>query len=211
MGLFNKLCYLGGGAIVIIGVSGIFSNPPPAPPPTEEPIVETGGAANPGQTNNSTTGNGTTGNGTFSANGTGTTGNGTLSSAITDRVGESTYNVPDTQNGNVACAYVVNDVYRTQTGQTITNGNGSNLSVIDTVHAMRASPDRFMAVDQATAVASGQDYIIASNPEFGSTGSHIGIGNGSTVWSNSSSRAVIRENSYNWEGTFGATQYYIVR
>ncbi len=143
------------------------------------------------------------------------TGTNTFSSVIANRVGESTFNVPGTNNGNVACAWVVNDVYRQMTGRTITGTFGqpgsSNMLVKDTIDAMRANPQAFRQVTQAEAIASGQDYIIGSNYAYGGNGSHIGWGNGNSVWSNSSGRASIQQNytPSSWQNQFGATQYFI--
>lgn len=140
---------------------------------------------------------------------------GTFSGAIANRVGESTFNVPGTNNGNVACAWVVNDVYRQMTGNTITGTYGqpgsSNMLVKDTIAAMQSNPQAFRQVTQAEAIASGQDYIIASNYNYGSNGSHIGWGNGNRVWSNSSGSASIQNNytPSGWQNYFGQTMYFI--
>jgi hypothetical protein len=139
---------------------------------------------------------------------------GSLSESIANRVGESTAGVPGTNGGDVACAWVVNDVYKNATGQYITDlTGGSNLSVADTIAAMNANPTAFTQVTRAEAIASGQDYIIASNGVIGSNGSHIGIANGTTVWSNSSSKAEISQNYTvdSWNNHFGATSYYIIK
>jgi hypothetical protein len=129
-------------------------------------------------------------------------------------VGQSTAGVPGTGGGNYACAYGVNAAYQQMTGNTITGayGSGSNLSVADTLTAIRNSPGQFQQVDAQTAISSGKDYIIVSNGSTGSNGSHIGVGNGSTVWSNSSSQAAIAQNysTSSWQNHFGGTQYYVV-
>jgi hypothetical protein len=140
----------------------------------------------------------------------GTAGNGPLSNAIASRIGESTAGIAGTDGGNLACAWVVNSVFEQATGSPIATG-GDRLSVLGTVAAIEAQPDRFREVSRAEALASGGDYIIASNPEWGSNGSHIGIGNGSTIWSNSSSQAAIEQNftSGSWSNYYGEARYFI--
>jgi hypothetical protein len=215
--MFNKACYAGGAAAMAIAMTGIATSPTKTASPhafeeDNKHFIErlmpssssfSGDSNNslpPSPDQNSTNGGNYTGDG------------GALSQDINGRIGESTYNVPGTQNGNVACAYVVNSVYQQATGETIVGPGGNNLSVYDTMQAMDANPSKFTQVDRATAIASGQDYIIASNYNYGSNGSHIGIGNGNTVWSNSSSSASIRQNytADSWGNHFGATKYYIV-
>jgi hypothetical protein len=140
---------------------------------------------------------------------------GTFTNAIVNRIGESTFNIPGTQNGNYACAWVVNDIYKQVTGRTITGAFGSsgssNMLVKDTIAAMQSSPQAFRQVTQAEAINSGRDYIIASNYDYGGRGSHIGWANGNTVWSNSSGRASIQQNysAATWENNYGRTLYFI--
>lgn len=215
MSFFNKACYIGGGLVAVTVMSGILGGPSGSKIPGEsgddglntyiEHITPANGFSQNKQSNslpppdpNNT--NAIVGNG------------GELSQNIAGRVGESTYDVNGTQNGNLACAYVVNSVYQQSTGQTIVGPGGNNLAVFDTMQAMDSNPSKFVQVDQATAISSGKDYIIASNYSYGSNGSHIGIGNGSTVWSNSSGSARIQQNytTQGWSDHFGATKYYIV-
>lgn len=139
-------------------------------------------------------------------------GGASFSSVISSRTSESTAGIPGTENGNLACAWVVNDVYRQMTGTTIT-GNGNELSVDGTVQAMLGQSDKFALVTRQQAEASGQDYVIASSYSQGSTGSHIGIGNGTTVWSNSSSKRQISQNysTESWNQRYGTTLYFVIQ
>jgi hypothetical protein len=137
-----------------------------------------------------------------------------LSQTIASTVGTTTSNIPGTNGGNVACAAVVNQIFQHVNGQTITGTSGvnTNLSVSSTLQAIQSVPGNFTQVTPEQAVASGQDYIIVSSPDIGSNGSHIGIGNSDTVWSNSSFTASVQQNytSDSWQNKFGTTQYYIV-
>ena len=137
-----------------------------------------------------------------------------LSKTIASLVNTNTSGIPGTNGGNVACAAVVNQVFQHVNGQTITGTTGvnTNLSVSSTLQAIQSVPGNFTQVTPEQAVASGQDYIIVSSPDIGSNGSHIGIGNGSTVWSNQSATASVQQNytSDSWQNRFGTTQYYIV-
>jgi len=142
-----------------------------------------------------------------------TEGAGTYSDAIAARVGESTAGVPLTQGGNLACAWVCNDVYKSMTGSYITDGTnweGGHLSVTSTTRAMMAQPNKFTQVSANQAINSGKDYFIVNSRDFGGGGSHIGLGNGNTIWSNSSSRKGISQN-YNtnsWNNGFGGQSLY---
>jgi hypothetical protein len=140
-------------------------------------------------------------------------GSNAFTNGIAGRVGEITSGVPGTDRGNLACAWVVNDVFRQVNGSTITGPNGNSLSVYETMQAMERQPERFTSVTREQAEASGGDYIIASNYAYGGSGSHIGIGRGSTVWSNSSGRTSIQQNytTGSWENHYGATRYYLIR
>lgn len=140
-------------------------------------------------------------------------GSNAFTNGIAGRVGEITSGVPGTDRGNLACAWVVNDVFRQVHGSTITGPNGNSLSVYETMQAMERQPQMFTSVTREQAEASGGDYIIASNYAYGGSGSHIGIGSGSTVWSNSSGRTSIQQNytTGSWENHYGATRYYLVR
>lgn len=140
-------------------------------------------------------------------------GSNAFTNGIAGRVGEITSGVPGTDRGNLACAWVVNDVFRQVHGSTITGPNGNSLSVYETMQAMERQPQMFTSVTREQAEASGGDYIIASNYAYGGSGSHIGIGRGSTVWSNSSGRTSIQQNytTGSWENHYGATRYYLVR
>lgn len=136
----------------------------------------------------------------------------TYSSSIAARVGEDTSGVPGTEGGNLACAWVVNDIYRQMTGSAIAP-TGGELSVDSTLQAMLNQPDRFALVTRQQAEASGKDYIVASSYSQGSSGRHIGIGNGSTVWSNSSSSRSISQNytTESWNQRYGTTLYFITQ
>ncbi len=139
---------------------------------------------------------------------------GSFTSAIMGRIGQDTSGIPGTDGGNLACAWVVNDIFRQITGGTITGmygGGGNPLSVKDTMDAMFRNPQAFMQVSRDQAIASGRDFIIASNYSYGANGSHIGWGRGSTIWSNSSSSGSIQQNydAYSWERNYGATRYFI--
>lgn len=139
-------------------------------------------------------------------------GGSSFSSAISNRIGESTAGVPGTGGGNMACAWVVNDVYRQMYGSTIAP-EGSNLSVDSTIESMLNQSDKFTLVTRQQAEVSGQDYVIASSYSQGSTGRHIGIGNGTTVWSNSSSKQAISQNysTESWSNRYGTTLYFITK
>jgi len=137
-----------------------------------------------------------------------------ISQEIASQVGTNTAGIPGTNGGRVACAAVVNQVFQHVTGSTITGttGQSSNLSVSETLQAIQANPDNFTPVTPEQAAASGQDYVIVSSHDIGSNGSHIGIGNSSTVWSNSSSSASVQQNysTNSWQNHFGNTQCYLI-
>lgn len=113
-------------------------------------------------------------------------GTNSFTSAAAQRIGESTLGVPGTESGNLACAWVVNDVFRGITGNTIVGPNGNPLSVYDTVQAMERNPQMFTEVSREQAISSGQDYISAWNPAWGGSASHIVYGRGSEGFGNSS-------------------------
>lgn len=113
-------------------------------------------------------------------------GSNSFTSAAAQRIGESTRGVPGTQSGNLACAWVVNDVFRSITGSTIVGPGGNSLSVYDTVRAMEGNPQMFREVSREQAISSGRDYISAWNPAWGGSASHIVYGRGGQGIGNSS-------------------------
>jgi hypothetical protein len=141
-----------------------------------------------------------------------TSANGELSQTMNGMVGESTAGVPGTRGGNVACAYAVNEALARTTGAPALAVSQGGLSVAQTTRAIESQPNRFRQVSAQEAISSGRDYVVSSNPAWGSTGSHIGIGNGNTVWSNSSSKASIQQNysASSWNRSFSTAKYYIV-
>ena len=94
--------------------------------------------------------------------------------------------MPGTESGNLACAWVVNDIFRGITGSTIVGPNGNPLSVYDTVRAMEGNPQMFTEVSREQAIASGRDYVSAWNPAWGGSASHIVYGRGDQGIGNSS-------------------------
>lgn len=109
-----------------------------------------------------------------------------FTNAAAQRLGESTLGVPGTESGNLACAWVVNDIFRSVTGNTIVGPNGNPLSVYDTVRAMEGNPQMFVEVTREQAIASGRDYVSAWNPAWGGSASHIVYGRGDQGIGNSS-------------------------
>lgn len=140
-------------------------------------------------------------------------GTNSASDTINGMVGTSTANVPNTDNGNVACAWTVNTALEKATGSPALDINKGGLSVAATTKAIEQQPSRFQAVTMNEAISSGKDYVISSNPQWGAKGSHIGIGKGSTVWSNSSSSRAVKQNytANKWNSTFGTAKYYIIK
>lgn len=113
-------------------------------------------------------------------------GSNSFTNAAAQRLGESTLGVPGTESGNLACAWVVNDIFRSITGSTIVGPNGNPLSVYDTVRAMEGNPQMFTEVSREQAIASGRDYVSAWNPAWGGSASHIVYGRGDQGIGNSS-------------------------
>lgn len=136
-----------------------------------------------------------------------------LSADFASRLGESTADVPGTDSGNKACAWAVNNVYHDVTGNWIAAPDDGGNSVDGLYQAIQANPQNFTPVTQEQAVASGQDYIVLTSSMNGiGQGSHIGIGNGNAIYSNSSSSASLQQN-YNpasWNNYFQGEQYYLV-
>lgn len=113
-------------------------------------------------------------------------GSNSFTNAAAQRIGESTRGVPGTESGNVACAWVVNDIFRSITGNTIVGNTGNPLSVYDTVRAMEQNPQMFTEVSREQAIASGRDFVSAWNPAWGGSASHIVYGRGAQGIGNSS-------------------------
>jgi hypothetical protein len=136
-----------------------------------------------------------------------------LSHDFASRLGESTANVPGTDSGNLACAWAVNNVYHDVTGNWIASPDDGGNSVDGLYQAIQANPQTFTPVSQEQAVESGQDYIVLTSAMNGiGTGSHIGIGNGNAIYSNSSSSASLQQNfsPSGWDNYFQGERYYLV-
>ncbi|WP_431201046.1 hypothetical protein ACQ86E_17480 [Bradyrhizobium betae] len=86
-------------------------------------------------------------------------------------VGHSTRNVPDTQNGNLACAWAVNEIARIALGKPISEqGHGENgLSTVGLFDALRANHTQLASKNDARP----GDVIIA--PTIGVNHGHTGI------------------------------------
>ena len=113
-------------------------------------------------------------------------GSNSFTNAALQRLGESTLGVPGTESGNLACAWVVNDIFQSITGRTIVGPNGNPLSVYDTVRAMEGNPQMFTEVTREQAISSGRDFVSAWNPAWGGSASHIVYGRGDQGIGNSS-------------------------
>jgi hypothetical protein len=128
------------------------------------------------------------------------------------QAGESTANVPGTHHGKLACAWVVNTTMQQVYGHPIAAGK-AQLDVKETLQVIQKEPERFCAVDLTTAITSGLDYIVVT--KTGITpghGSHIGIGNGNTIYQNDSyvQRIVVR-NTATWIYYYKDASYYLLK
>ena len=135
-----------------------------------------------------------------------------VSEKLSHRVGESTFNVPGTNNGKLACVWVINTAIEEVYGKPITTGK-AGLDVKETLLVIQAEPERYQPVTQEEALSSGQDYIIVT--KTGMTpghGSHIGIGNKDIIYENDSYiKQIITGNTYTWMYYYKAASYYLIK
>jgi len=102
-----------------------------------------------------------------------------------------TANAPDTDNGNLACAWAVNEVTRRAFGKPISTGgrDGNGLSTVGIAKALEVHHTKL-----ASAANAGPGTIIIA-PTQGSRHGHVGVvGNNSQVLSNSSKHHEFEQN-----------------